>query len=240
MPALPQPVLTLVIPAYNEAGRIGETVTRVTDYLDRQPYTWELIVVIDGGTAEAAVEARRAAESRTNVRVLENEVNRGKGYSVRRGFSEARGNRLVFIDADLSLPIEGLAPMMARFDAGADVVIGSRAVPGASELGTPPALRLKMSRMFNRLVQLVALPGLNDTQCGFKGFAATAAKTIFASQTIDRFGFDVEALFLARKHGFRIDELPVTCTYHRGSSVRRMRDVVNMLSDISRVRWRHR
>jgi dolichyl-phosphate beta-glucosyltransferase len=234
------PLLSLVIPAFNEAGRIGATVTKVIDYLDRQPYSWELIVVIDGGAAEAGLEARHAGGARTNVRVLENDVNRGKGYSVRRGFLEAQGERLAFIDADLSLPIEGLGPMMARFDAGADVVIGSRMVAGASELGTPPPLRLKMGRVFNGVVQLIALPGLSDTQCGFKGFTAKAARTIFAAQTIDRFGFDVEVLYLARKHGHRIDELPVICTYHSGSSVRRIGDVFNMLSDVCRVRWRHR
>jgi dolichyl-phosphate beta-glucosyltransferase len=234
------PLLTLVIPAFNEAGRIGQTVATVTQYLDCQPYSWELIVVIDGGPAEAGVEARQAAGTRPNVRTIENDVNRGKGYSVRRGFSEARGQRLVFIDADLSLPIEGLAPMMARFDAGADLVIGSRMVPGASELGTPPALRLKMGRVFNCMVQTIALPGLSDTQCGFKGFTASAARTVFAAQTIDRFGFDVEVLYLARKHGYRIDEVPVICTYHGGSSVRRVGDVLNMLSDVFRVRWRHR
>lgn len=234
------PLLSVVIPAYNEAGRIGRTITTVTDYLDRQPYSWELIVVIDGGTAQAGIEARQAAGPRANVRVLDNEVNRGKGYSVRRGFSEARGDRLVFVDADLSLPIDGLAPMMTRFDAGADVVIGSRMVAGASELGTPPALRLKMGRVFNGVVQLVALPGLTDTQCGFKGFTAAAAQTIFAAQTIDRFGFDVEVLFLARKHGYRVDEIPVICTYHSGSSVRRIGDVLNMLTDLLRIRWRHR
>jgi dolichyl-phosphate beta-glucosyltransferase len=234
------PLLTLVIPAFNEAGRIGGTVTAVTEYLDRRPYSWELIVVIDGGAAEAGTEARQAAGTRSNVRVLENDVNRGKGYSVRRGFAAARGQRLAFIDADLSLPIDGLSPMMARFDAGADVVIGSRMVPGASELGTPPALRLKMGRVFNGVVRLVALPGLSDTQCGFKGFTADAARSIFAAQTIDRFGFDVEVLYLARKRGFRIDEVPVVCTYHSGSSVRRIGDMVNMLSDVCRVRWRHR
>ncbi len=133
--------LSLVIPAYNEAGRIGGTVTHVCEYLDRQPYDWEVIVVIDGGPKAAADEARAAAGARSNVRVIENDVNRGKGYSVRRGFSEARGDRLVFIDADLSLPIEGLDGMMARFDAGADVVIASRTAPGSRVEGAPPAGR---------------------------------------------------------------------------------------------------
>lgn len=232
--------LSLVIPAYREAGRIGATVTRVCAYLDAQPYDWEVLVVIDGDSGGAAAEARAAAAGRANVRVLTNEVNRGKGYSVRRGFADATGDRLAFIDADLSLPVEGLAPMMARFDAGADVVIASRQAPGARVEGAPPALRAVMSRVFNLVVQAVALPGLSDTQCGFKGFTAAAARQIFASHRSDRFGFDVEALFLARQHGFRIVEMPVTCRYHAGSSVNRLGDVMSMLGDVLAVRWRHR
>ncbi|MEO8682178.1 MAG: glycosyltransferase [Vicinamibacterales bacterium] len=233
------PELSLVIPAYNEVGRIGATIARVCAYLDQQPYGWELIVVIDGGAREAGGEARAAAVGRANVRVLDNEVNHGKGYAVRQGFAAATGRHRAFIDADLSLPVEGLEPMLARLGA-ADVVIASRVAPGARVLGAPPALRGVMGRVFNGVVQLIALPGLADTQCGFKGFRAAAARTIFAEQTIDRFGFDVEVLFLARQHGFRIDELPVVCTYHAGSSVNRVADVLGMLADLWRVRWRHR
>ena len=232
--------LSLVIPAYNEAGRIGGTVARVCEYLDRQPYDWEVIVVIDGGPKAAAEEARAAAGARSNVRVIENDGNRGKGYSVRRGFSEARGDRLVFIDADLSLPIEGLDGMMARFDAGADVVIASRTAPGSRVEGAPPAGRGLMSRIFNLAVQAIAVPGIADTQCGFKGFTARAAKAIFSVAESDRFGFDVEALYLARKNGFRIDELPVTVRYHGGSSVNRVSDGVRMLADVFALRLRHR
>ena len=231
--------LSLVIPAYNEAGRIGATVTAVCAYLDRQAYDWEVIVVIDGGPAAAAIEARAAAGSRPNVRVLENDVNRGKGYSVRRGFGEARGDRQVFIDADLSLPIEGLEGMMARFDAGADVVIASRAAAGSRVEGDAPAMRNLMSRLFNLTVQAIALPGLADTQCGFKGFTRAAAQAVFSVAQSDRFGFDVEALYLARKHGLRIDELPVICRYHGGSSVNRLSDGVRMFADILAIRRRH-
>ena len=232
--------LSLVIPAFNEAGRIGGTITQVCAYLDRQQYDWELIVVIDGGPQAAAREARAAAGSRSNVRVIENDTNRGKGYSVRRGFSEARGDRLVFIDADLSLPIEGLDGMIARFDAGADVVIASRTAPGSRVEGAPPAGRGLMSRIFNLAVQAIAVPGIADTQCGFKGFTARAAKAIFSVAESDRFGFDVEALYLARKNGFRIDELPVTVRYHGGSSVNRVSDGVRMLADVFALRLRHR
>jgi dolichyl-phosphate beta-glucosyltransferase len=232
--------LSLVIPAFNEAGRIGGTITQVCAYLDRQQYDWELIAVIDGGPQAAAGEARAAAGSRSNVRVIENDTNRGKGYSVRRGFSEARGDRLVFIDADLSLPVEGLWDMMARFDAGADVVIASRTAQGSHAEGAPPAGRGLMSKLFNVAVQALVVPGIADTQCGFKGFTAPAAKAIFGVATSDRFGFDVEALYLARKHGLRIDELPVTVRYHGGSSVNRVSDGVGMFADILAIRRRHR
>jgi len=232
--------LSLIIPAYNEAGRIGGTVTQVCAYLDRQAYDWEVIVVIDGGAASAAGEARAAAGSRTNVRVLENESNRGKGYSVRRGFAEATGDRLVFIDADLSLPIEGLDGMMARFDLGADVVIASRTAKGSIVEGAPPAGRDLMSKVFNLAVQAIAVPGISDTQCGFKGFTAHTAKRIFSVARSDRFGFDVEALYLARRNGYRIDELPVVVRYHGGSSVNRVSDGVRMFADILAIRTRHK
>jgi dolichyl-phosphate beta-glucosyltransferase len=234
-----QPHLSLVIPAYNEVGRIGRTVTTVCAYLDRQSYTWELLVIIDGGSPLAADEARTAAAGRVNVTVMVNDVNRGKGFSVRRGFLAAKGARVAFIDADLSLPVEGVEPMLARLDAGADVVIASRTAPGAREIGAAPRLRNVMSRVFNLMVQALALPGIRDTQCGFKGFRAEAARRIFAAQQSDRFGFDVEALYLARKFGYRIEELPVVCTYHDGSSVNRVGDVVSMIADIYAIRRRH-
>jgi dolichyl-phosphate beta-glucosyltransferase len=232
--------VSLVIPAYNEGGRIGGTITHVCKYLDAQTYDWELIVVIDGGPKAAADEARAAAAARANVRVIENDVNRGKGYSVRRGFLEAKGDRRVFIDADLSLPIEGLSSMMARFDEGADVVIASRTAHGSVVEGAPPAGRDVMSLLFNIAVQTLAVPGIKDTQCGFKGFTARAATAIFSNAKSDRFGFDVEALYLARKHGFKIVELPVICRYHGGSSVSRISDGVRMFADILAIRRRHK
>jgi glycosyltransferase involved in cell wall biosynthesis len=231
---------SLVIPAYNETGRISGTIDHVVRYLDAQGFEWELIVVIDGGDAKAAEEARLAAAGRPQARVLVNDVNRGKGYSVRRGFLEATGHRVAFIDADLSLPIEDLPKMMAKFDEGADVVIASRNIPGAVEEGDAPAGRGVMSRLFNLMVRLVLLPGIHDTQCGFKGFTAAAARRIFAVAESDRFGFDVEALYLARTFKLRIAEFPVRCRYHGGSSVNRLGDGLQMLRDIFRIRYRLR
>ena len=230
---------SLVIPAYNETGRIGATVEHVASYLETQAFEWELLVVIDGGDPAAAQEASAAANRRANVHVLANDVNRGKGYSVRRGILESNGNRIAFIDADLSLPIEELPKMMACFDAGADVAIASRTVPGAVEEGTAPAGRGVMSRLFNAVVRWLLLPGITDTQCGFKGFTAAAAKRIFEVAESDRFGFDVEVLYLARTFKLRIDEFPVCCRYHGGSSVNRVGDGLRMLVDLVRIRRRH-
>ena len=231
--------LSLVIPAYNETGRIGGTVRHVSAFLASQPYDWELLIVIDGGDPAAAVEARAAADGRAGVRVLENETNRGKGYSVRRGFGEARGDRVAFIDADLSLPVEDLPKMMACFDAGADVAIASRTIPGAVEVGTAPLGRGLMSRLFNCVVRMLLLPGITDTQCGFKGFTAAAARRIFEVAECERFGFDVEALYLARAFKFRIAQFPVCCRYHGGSSVSRVGDGLQMLKDLLAIRRKH-
>ena len=229
---------SLVIPAYNEIGRIGGTIAHVARYLDAQDFAWELIVVIDGGDPAAAAEARAAALDCPQIRVLVNDVNRGKGYSVRRGLREAGGDRIAFIDADLSLPIQDLPKMMAKFDEGADVVIASRTLPGAVEEGDAPAGRGAMSRLFNLVVRLVLLPGITDTQCGFKGFTAAAARQIFAVAESDRFSFDVEALYLARTFKLRIAQFPVRCRYHGGSSVNRIGDGLQMLRDVLRIRFR--
>jgi len=228
--------LSVVIPAFNEAGRIGANVARVRAYLDAQPYDAEVIVVLDGGRAGAA-EIAAAVPSRADVRVLDNGVNRGKGFSVRRGMVEAHGRYRLFIDADLSLPIEGTGPLLAALERGADVAIGSRAVEGARVTGDRARFRTTMGRAFNLIVRSLAVPGVHDTQCGFKGFTAEAADRIFRVQRLDRFGFDVEVLRLARRFGFTVAEVPVSCVYHGGSSVRRVWDAASMLIDVGRVRW---
>jgi dolichyl-phosphate beta-glucosyltransferase len=229
--------LSVVIPAFDEAGRIGASVASVCEYLDRQRWTWELVVVLDGGRPSAAEEVAPVAARRSNVRVLDNHVNRGKGFSVRRGVLAANGRYRIFLDADLSLPIDGTAAMIGLLEEGADVVIGSRTVEGSEVRGDRARLRQTLGWAFNRLVRLLAAPHIGDTQCGFKGFRDDVAKRVFRVARIERFGFDVEVLWIARKLGYRITEMPVTCTYHSSSSVRRLSDGATMIADLLRVRW---
>jgi dolichyl-phosphate beta-glucosyltransferase len=229
------PHLSLIVPAFNEAERLAATAAAIMRYLDAQAYRWELIFVLDGGRPGAA-QALAAAAAHPNVRVLDNGVNRGKGYSVRAGAAAARGARIAFIDADLSIPVQSLAPLLGALYGGADVAIGSRALGGSSVSGPQPLMRQSMGSLFNLFVRTVALPGLRDTQCGFKGFRREAAHRIFAVQRIDRFGFDVEVLYLARRMGLAVREIPVTCVYHGGSSVGRVGDSLAMALDVVRVR----
>ena len=167
--------LSVVIPAFNEVSRIGDTVTTVCSYLDPWPDQWELIVVLDGKSAGAREKIASATGARPNVMVLDNQRNRGKGYSVRRGMIAARGRFRLFIDADLSLPIEGTPTLLDVLRQDADIAIGSRVVKGARVSGHPARFRQVMGRMFNLLVRFLAVPGVRDTQCGFKAFRAEAA-----------------------------------------------------------------
>ncbi len=199
--------LSVVVPAYNEALRLGVTLARVGEHLGGLSVPYEIIVVDDGST-DGTAELARASGGR--VRVLRHEPNRGKGYAVRRGMLAATGERRLLTDADLSTPIEELAKLQAALDEGCDVAIGSRAIPGARIEVHQPAYREAMGRVFNRLVQALLLPGLHDTQCGFKLFSARAAEASFATAVLDGFSFDVEALYLARLRGLRIAEVAVT------------------------------
>jgi dolichyl-phosphate beta-glucosyltransferase len=201
-----RPDLSVVIPAYNEALRLPSTLARVRDYLAGRGEEYEIVVVDDGSTDATAEVARAAGDL---VRVLRHEPNRGKGFAARRGMLAAAGERRLMTDADLSTPIEELEGLEAALDRGYDVAIGSRAVAGARIEVRQPAYREAMGRLFNVLVQALLLPGVSDTQCGFKLFTAAAAAAAFAPCRLDGFSFDVEALFAARRRGLRIAEVPV-------------------------------
>jgi dolichyl-phosphate beta-glucosyltransferase len=212
-----RPSLSIVIPAFNEARRLPQTLGRVGQWLGSTTLRTEIVVVDDGSTDGTAEAARQAAGE--GITLLRHEPNRGKGYAVRRGMLAASGELRLMTDADLSTPIEELPRLMRELDHGADVAIGSRAVAGARIEVRQPAYREAMGRIFNRLVRLLLLPGLKDTQCGFKLFTGRAADEAFGACRLDGFSFDVEALFVARRRGLRIAEVPVVWRNDEASRV---------------------
>ncbi len=224
------PDLSVVIPAYNEAERLPPTLAKVRAYLESRGGAFEILVVDDGSEDDTANRAEALG-----VQVVRNDGNRGKGFSVRRGMLLARGARRLMTDADLSTPIEDLPRLMEAMDAGYGVVIASRALPGSNIEVRQPWYRENMGRVFNLCVRLFALPGLHDTQCGFKLFRADAARDAFASARHDGFSFDVEALFLARRHGHRIAEVPVTWRNDAASRVGTMSGLLAFV-DLLRIR----
>jgi dolichyl-phosphate beta-glucosyltransferase len=230
-------MLSIVIPAFNEVDRIGATVARVRAFMRSRPYRSELIVVLDGGRPGAARAIAAAAPDASDLFVMDNEQNRGKGYSVRRGVLTSRGRHVVTVDADLSLPIEDTDRFVHALEAGADLAIGSRALPDSVERGTQQPLRHSLSRLFNWVVQRLVVSGVRDTQSGFKAYRGNCARAIFGMQRTDGFGFDVEVLRIAGRSGYRSVELPVVCEYHATSSVRKFRHGIEMLGDLARIVW---
>jgi dolichyl-phosphate beta-glucosyltransferase len=219
----------VVIPAYNEGQRLPPTLEKIQRHLAGRPHE---IVVVDDGSRDDTV-ARAAA---AGVTVLRNDGNRGKGYSVRRGMLQARGDRRLMTDADLSTPIEELGRLMKKMDEGYDVVIASRALPDSNVEVRQPWYRENSGRLFNFCVRVLALPGLQDTQCGFKLFRAEAAEKAFAAARLDGFSFDVEALFIAHRRGYRIAEVPVTWRNDEASRVDAFKGAIAFL-DLVRIRW---
>lgn len=235
----PAPDLSVVIPAYNEEDRLPGTLEAVAACLAARGGTWEIIVVDDGSIDRTAALAR-AKLAGLPGRVLENGRNRGKGASIRRGMLAARGGLVLFADADNSTPIEQVDKLVSALErTGADIAIGSRAAPGATLERRQPIHREAMGRVFNLVVQALVLPGIHDTQCGFKLFTRRAARAVFPLQTRPGFSFDVEVLLLAKRMGFKIVEAPVRWIDSPGSRVSPVRDAARMLRDVValRLRW---
>jgi len=235
------PTLSIVIPAYNEEARLPVTLGRVLDYLRRSPWTLAEVLVVDDGSQDAtAAAAEEFARENPMARLLKNPGNRGKGYSVRHGMLKAKGDWVLFTDADLSAPIEELDKLMAAaLERGASVVIGSRALDRSLIEVRQSAFRETAGRIFNLFMR--ALTGLPfwDTQCGFKLFEGRAAQEVFRRLRLERFGFDVEALFIARLLGYCTIEIPVRWSHSAGTKVSLFRDSVSMFLDLLRVRWHH-
>ncbi|MBI2192267.1 MAG: glycosyltransferase family 2 protein [Planctomycetes bacterium] len=226
--------VSIIIPAFNEVKRLPQTLDRLSRYSEAAGLRAEVLVVDDGssdGTARAVSPP---------AKVLRNESNHGKGYAVRQGILAATGEFRVFMDADLSVPPEYLQPLLRMLEEGHDVVIGSRSVSGARVVATSRGYRRTMGHVFNRLVRIFAVGGVHDTQCGFKGFRASAATKLFSRQKLDGFAFDVEILYLAQRMGLRIAELPVEWLDSETTKIRPVVDSAKMLVDLLRVRWLHR
>lgn len=233
------PHLSIVIPAYNEENRIGRTLTETFDYLDRQNYSSEVIVVNDGST-DHTVEAVRKFESQAGarLRVIENPGNRGKGYSVRNGMLKAGGDIVLFYDADLSTPTSEIVKVVGPIAEGRyDVVFGSRALD-SSFIGTRQSrFREILGRVGNVIQFLFTGLRFKDTQCGFKAFRMEAAQSVFRLQRIEGFGFDPEILFVAKKQGWRLLETSVLWNHIEGSKLNPMTAYIRALMEVSTIRW---
>ncbi|MCS6815960.1 MAG: glycosyltransferase family 2 protein [Blastocatellia bacterium] len=243
-----RPYLSIVIPAFDEARRIERSLQEIVQYLEQRPFPSEVIVVDDGSRDATAAIVRAFADTWSSehvcVRLLRNERNFGKGYSVRRGFLHARGEIVLFTDADLSTPIAEAERLLRIIETeGADVAFGSRGLDQRFILKPQSLLRRWAGRIFNLLMR--ALTGLpfKDTQCGFKAYRRESMLPIFRSQRIFGFGFDVEILYLARKRGLRLRETPVLWANAEGTKVRLGRDAWRTAFDLLRIRmndWRGR
>ena len=225
------PYLSVVIPAYNESQRLGATVRSCAGFLEGWASSWEILVVDDGSTDGTAAVVERLAASEPRVRLIR-APHGGKGAAVRRGMLAARGSWRLFADADLSMDLQDLSRF---FEVPADVAIGSREAPGSRRIGEP-AWRHIVGRAFNVYVRLLAVRGIRDTQCGYKLFTAEAATRLFGTARLDGFAFDVELLFLARRAGLRVREVPITWRHRSGTRVNLRTGVVGFLQ-ILQIRW---
>ena len=231
-----RPLLSLIVPAYNEEGRIVASLTAMGRYLADAGIDYELIAVDDGSTDRTAELLGGLGARQPRLRVVSYALNRGKGYAVRAGVMRARGRYVMFIDADLSIPIAITAEFLRALREGYDIAIASRWHPASSCEAPPPPLRRLMGRVFRWCAQRVVPSAVRDTQCGGKIYRAEVARDLFARQRIDHFCFDAEVLFLAARAGCRITEVPCAFRHTPGSSVRPVRDALLMLRDLARIR----
>lgn len=233
--------VSVVVPAYNEAKRLPGSLSRVLSYLDGHCRDRaEVIVVDDGSTDDTASLVERVVSCDSRVRLLRNGRNRGKGFSIRRGVLASRGDLVLTTDADLSAPIEEFEKLYFAIRDGADIAVGSRAIEGAQIELRQPAVRRTLGRLFNLIVRTLVVPGIADTQCGFKLFRRSAALEVYGRCQLDGFATDVEALYIARRLGITVKEIPVRWRHAEGSTVRPLRDGLRMCADVLAMAWRTR
>jgi|HubBroStandDraft_6_1064221.scaffolds.fasta_scaffold264799_1 dolichyl-phosphate beta-glucosyltransferase len=245
---VPAPELSIVIPAYNEEGRLSRTLSRIREYFAECRLAagvapeiglkqLEILIVDDGSKDGTARIAEQWAQQLPCLRLVSNGENRGKGYSVRHGMLEARGGLALFTDADLSSPIEEIERLLAALAAGNDIAIGSRALDRSLISIHQARLRELAGIVFNGLMRVITGLPFQDTQCGFKIFRRERSRIIFEQQRIERFGFDPEILFLAERHGLRVAEVPVRWAHDPATKVHVLRDSVMMFCDLLAIRW---
>ncbi len=234
-----EPELSIVIPAFNEADRIGASLDKIKAFCQAQRPETEVLVVDDGSVDRTAALVVEMAKDWPQLKVLQLERNRGKGFATRAGVLAATGKWILCSDADLSTPIDFVEPML---EAGQThpVVIGSRSIPGAQIARRQPLHRVFMGRVFNWFVRTLAAPGCADSQCGFKLYRRDAGRDIFEGLTVDGFAFDVEVLFLAHRLGYAVAEVAVEWHNDERSKVSVLLDPARMFVDVLRLRWRHR
>lgn len=232
-----RPQYSIIVPAYNEELRIGVTLQRLLDHLQEQQWSAEIIVVDDGSRDETPVIISRFAELHLEVRLVHNPGNCGKGFAVRNGMLHARGSFVLFTDADLSSPICEASKLFSALENGADIAIGSRWLDPSLQLERQSLQRRLLSRMFNIFLRITLGLTARDTQCGFKAFTRRAAKMVFPLQQVHRFGFDPEILYLGRRFGLKIAEVPVVWRHDNRSTVSPLRDGIRMGIDALRVCW---
>jgi glycosyltransferase involved in cell wall biosynthesis len=240
------PQVSIIVPAYNEARRLPGSLRLLGDHLRaaswaaRSSGSFEVLIVVEHSTDGTLELAREAVAEQANFHVIDNRVQRGKGYAVRSGMRQARGALIFYMDADLSVPVGEIDRFVTHFQAHPDddVLLGSRQHPGSSIERRQSFLRQTMGKTFNHILRSLSLLPFRDTQCGFKAFRRTAAAEIFGLQTIDGFAFDVEVLLLAQALGYRIRELPVRWLNSPESKVHILRDSLRMLIDAITVRRR--
>jgi len=235
LPEYPQ--YSIIIPAFNEQARIPGTLEAVVSCVRAKAWNAEVIVVNDGSSDATAALVRDFALHAPEVRVLENAGNRGKGFSVRHGMLEARGEVVMFTDADLSAPMEEADRLFAAIAGGADIAIGSRWLESGRQTHRQPLYRQFFGRCFNSVCRMVMRLPFADTQCGFKAFTRQAAQTVFQLQTIERWGFDPEILFIAIKRGLTVKEVPVSWAHDERTRMSYLKDGLQMLKELAIVRW---
>lgn len=235
-PAGRPPLLSLIIPAYNEGDRLAPSLVAIHDHFRELGIDYEIIVVSDGSTDGTASVVERLAREQPHLRVITYATNRGKGFAVRTGVQAAHGSVVMFTDADLSIPIAITADFLQALDDGYDIAIASRWHPESTNVVPPPPLRRLMGSVFRWCVRRLVVSDVRDTQCGCKAYRAEVARNLYGVQLVERFSFDAEVIFLAARAGYRIKEVPFALRFTAGSSVRPMRDSLLMLRDLIRIR----